>query len=73
MLLYAGDLLTVMNPGTGVPHLLKYIDSFRKISGYTINWIKSEFMFIFINLLECMAYRILEDFAPISDRPRKCH
>lgn len=33
--LYADDILvTIMNPETGIPHLLKYTESFSKISGY---------------------------------------
>lgn len=44
--LYADDLLlTLRNPEVGIPHLFKYIDSFSKISGYKINWSKSELMF----------------------------
>lgn len=44
--LYADDLLvTLMNPEVGVPYLLQYIEKFSKISGYTINWGKSELLF----------------------------
>ena len=43
--LYADDLLLcISNPVTSVPCLLNYINSFGRLSGYTINWNKSEFM-----------------------------
>lgn len=41
--LYADDvLMTLSNPESSVPNLLKYVDLFGKISGYKINWTKSE-------------------------------
>lgn len=45
LLLYADDiLLLTRNPETAVPHKLTLIDSFSLISGYRINWGKSEAM-----------------------------
>lgn len=52
--LYADDILvTLTNPEIGVPNLLKYVDSFGKLSGYTVNWFKSELMFIGENRVLC--------------------
>lgn len=43
--LYADDLLICLSdPVVSVPNLLNYIESFGKLSGYTINWDKCEFM-----------------------------
>ncbi len=43
--LYADDLLICLSePEISIPSLLNYINSFSKISGYTINWDKSECM-----------------------------
>jgi len=43
--LYADDLLIYLSdPAKSVPYLLEYINAFGKISGYTINWSKSEYM-----------------------------
>uniref|UniRef100_A0A3B1J7U7 Reverse transcriptase domain-containing protein n=1 Tax=Astyanax mexicanus TaxID=7994 RepID=A0A3B1J7U7_ASTMX len=43
--LYADDLLlSISNPATSVPKLLDYINLFGRLSGYTINWNKCEFM-----------------------------
>ena len=43
--LYADDLLICLSdPVVSVPNLLNYIKSFSKLSGYTINWDKCEFM-----------------------------
>ncbi len=43
--LYADDLLIYLSdPIKSVPHLLNYVNAFGKLSGYTINWSKSEFM-----------------------------
>uniref|UniRef100_A0AAQ5XLH4 Reverse transcriptase domain-containing protein n=1 Tax=Amphiprion ocellaris TaxID=80972 RepID=A0AAQ5XLH4_AMPOC len=43
--LYADDvILYLYNAEESVPHLLNLITSFGKLSGYTINWSKSEFM-----------------------------
>ena len=50
--LYADDLLVILiNPEVGIPYLLQYIKSFSKISGYTINWAKSELMIIGENII----------------------
>lgn len=49
--LYADDLLVYLSdPEVSVPNLLKYIKSFSKLSGYTINWDKCEFMSLRNNL-----------------------
>lgn len=43
--LYADDVvLFLSNPEQSVPLLLDLIESFGTVSGYTINWQKSEFM-----------------------------
>lgn len=43
--LYADDtLLYFSDPEISVPPLLDFVESFGKLSGYTINWGKSEFM-----------------------------
>ncbi len=43
--LYANDLLICLaDPVVSIPVLLEYINSFGSISGYKINWRKSEFM-----------------------------
>uniref|UniRef100_M3XL57 Reverse transcriptase domain-containing protein n=1 Tax=Latimeria chalumnae TaxID=7897 RepID=M3XL57_LATCH len=43
ILLYADDfLLTLEDPVTSVPPLMSLVDSFSRISGYRINWAKSE-------------------------------
>lgn len=45
LFLYADDILLVSkNPERAVPEINKTIDSFSEISGYTINWMKSEAM-----------------------------
>lgn len=52
--LYADHIhVTLTNPETDVPNLLEYVDSFGKLSGYTINWSKSELMFIGGNRTIC--------------------
>lgn len=49
--LYADDLLICLSdPVVSVSNLLNYIKSFSKLSGYTINWDKSEFMPLMNNL-----------------------
>lgn len=51
MNLYADDLLLCLSdPKVSVPNLLNYIKSFSKLSGYTINWDRSEFMPLTNNL-----------------------
>ena len=43
--LYADDIaIFVSDPENSVPHLLQLIDSFGEVSGYTINWQKSELL-----------------------------
>lgn len=43
MNLYADDLLlTLTNPTSSVPHLFQLINEFGSLSGYKINWNKSE-------------------------------
>lgn len=45
MTLYTDDLLVCLaDPVVSTPILLEYINSFGSISGYTINWKKSEFI-----------------------------
>lgn len=45
MTLYVDNLLVCLaDPVVSIPILLDYINSFGSISGYTINWRKSEFM-----------------------------
>ena len=45
MFLYAGNILLVIkDPLLSIPHLLASIESFSKLSGYKINWQKSECM-----------------------------
>lgn len=45
LLLYADDILAVYtDPVMSLPHLMDTIQSFSKLSGYTINWNKSEAM-----------------------------
>ena len=45
MFLYADDILLVIeDPLLSIPHLLASIESFSKLSGYKINWQKSECM-----------------------------
>uniref|UniRef100_A0A3P8RWR8 Reverse transcriptase domain-containing protein n=1 Tax=Amphiprion percula TaxID=161767 RepID=A0A3P8RWR8_AMPPE len=45
LLLYADDILLVStNPEVAVPHMLSVIGSFATISGYKVNWGKSEAM-----------------------------
>ncbi len=45
LLLYADDILAVVSePLTSLPHLMNTIKSFSKLSGYSINWSKSEAM-----------------------------
>lgn len=62
--LYADDVLVILNnPETGIPNLLKYVDSFGKISGYKINWSKSELLFIGENrMIDCCPIKIAEDY-----------
>lgn len=45
--LYADDMLiTLSNPEEGIPRLLQYMSEFGQISGFKINWSKSELMFL---------------------------
>uniref|UniRef100_A0A671TGB6 Reverse transcriptase domain-containing protein n=1 Tax=Sparus aurata TaxID=8175 RepID=A0A671TGB6_SPAAU len=45
LLLYADDILLLCRrPSTTIPHILTLIDSFSGVSGYKINWSKSEAM-----------------------------
>lgn len=45
LLLHADDILALItHPLTFLPHLMETIQSHSKISGHTINWIKSEDM-----------------------------
>lgn len=45
LLLYADDILLLStNPEIAIPHVLSLIDSFSLVSGYKINWTKSEAM-----------------------------
>lgn len=44
-MLFADDILAVvMDPETSLPHLMETIQSYSELSGYTVNWIKSEAM-----------------------------
>ena len=65
--LYADDLLVCLgDPASSIPILLEYINSFGKISGYTINWKKSEFTPLVGKLtnkfLEKLPFRVVKDF-----------
>lgn len=62
--LYADDLLiTLRNPEESIPHLLQYITMFGKISGYTINWDKSELMFIKESrIVKNCPFKIVQDY-----------
>lgn len=62
--LYADDvLLTLAKPEIGIPNLLKYVDSFGKISGYKINWSKSELMFIGENRkIDSCPIKVVEEY-----------
>lgn len=64
MTLYADDLLiTLINPEEGIPYLLQYIMMFGKISGYTINWDKSELMFTKENgTVKNCPFKIVQDY-----------
>lgn len=43
--LYADDLLLyISKPELSIPPLLNLLESFNKLSGFTINWDKSELM-----------------------------
>lgn len=42
--LYIDDVMYLHNAEKSVPPLLELIESFGKISGYTVNWSKSEFV-----------------------------
>lgn len=45
LFLYADDILTVLtDPEQSLPALLTYVESHSRISGYKINWNKSESM-----------------------------
>ena len=64
--LYADDLLIfISDPELSVPNLLNYIDAFSRLSGYSINWSKSEFMCITNNLspsfLKSLPFKIIDD------------
>lgn len=61
--LYADDLLlTLAKPEIGIPNLLKYVDAFGKISGYKINWLKSELMFTGANrTIDKCPIKVVED------------
>uniref|UniRef100_A0A3Q3FZY8 Reverse transcriptase domain-containing protein n=1 Tax=Labrus bergylta TaxID=56723 RepID=A0A3Q3FZY8_9LABR len=61
--LYVDDLLvTLINPEVGTPYLLKYVELFSKISGYTINWDKSELVLIGENtILHDCPFKIAHD------------
>ena len=44
-ILYADDIaIFVSHPENSVPHLLQLINYFGEVSGYTINWQKSELL-----------------------------
>lgn len=64
--LYADDLLLYLSdPAESVSYLLEYIKDFGKISGYTINWSKSEFMLLARhtnrNQIDPLPFKIVED------------
>lgn len=45
LFMYADDILVVLKePGDSLPVLLECIESYSRLSGYKINWCKSEFM-----------------------------
>lgn len=64
--LYADDLLLyITDPVVSVPKILDYIDTFSKLSGYTINWSKSEFLPLTNKLsdtfLSSIPFKIVDD------------
>lgn len=64
--LYADDLLLCLtDPVVSVPKIIDYIDTFSKLSGYSINWSKSEFMPLTNNLsdtfLSSIPFKIVDD------------
>ena len=64
--LYADDtLLYLSDPETSVPPLLDFIKSFGELSGYTINWGKSEFMPLSDSLdprfLDTLPFKLVKD------------
>lgn len=66
MNLYADDLLIfISDPELSVPNLLNYIEVFSRLSGYSNNWSKSEFMCITNNLspnfLKSLQFKIIDD------------
>lgn len=65
--LYADDLLICLaDPRTSIPALLDYVNSFSIISGYTINWGKSEFMPLGDNLpqefLDALPFKVAHEY-----------
>ena len=64
--LYADDLLLfISDPVVSVPNLLNYINSFSKLSGYTINKSRSEFVCVTKNLspsfFNSLPFKIADD------------
>ena len=57
--------MTHSKPEKSVPLLLELITSFKKLSGYTINWAKSEFMPLSntctLGFLEDIPFRLVKD------------
>lgn len=65
--LYADDVaLFVSDPEQSILHLLQLINSFGEVSGYTINWQKSELISIAIDLdplfLSSTHFKITSDY-----------
>lgn len=63
--LYADDVILYLHDaGRSVPPLLDLVNSFSRISGYTINWVKSEFMPLSktpSSLLQDIPFKIVND------------